>query len=231
VCQFRGACRHVLWELPQVNLTIKDLERLLQARFGTQLQAESFKAKLRNRRRAKGETLQDLYRDISRLIQLAHPSEGDKLVKYIGVESFVRALDDRYLRLEILKLRPADLEEAASHAIRLEALMDSVDGKTTDSSDQGGRRSSAHPRTVFAVADNKPEKDSDTDLLKRVKRLEKELKQAHKGSKDSSSKKASAKRSGGRNSAGRGDSASASGDGTRVSPDNRPCFLCKELGH
>ena len=93
------------------------------------------------------------------------------------------------------------------------------------------RHSSARPRTVFAVADNKPEKDNDTDLLKRVKQLEKELKQAHKGSKDSSSKKASPKRSGGRNSAGRGDSASASGDGTRAGPDNRPCFLCKELGH
>ena len=159
------------------------------------------------------ESLQDLYRDISRLIQLAHPGERDKLVKYIGVESFIRTLDDRYLRLEILKLKPANLEEAARHAIRLEALVDSVDDKTTDSSDQGGGRSSARSRTVFAVADNKPEKHSDTDLLKRIKQLEKELKQAHKGSRDSSSKKASPKRSGGRNSAGRGDSASASGMG------------------
>ena len=54
--------------------------------------------------------MQDLYRDISRLIQLAHPGEGDELVKYVGVESFINALDDRYLRLEVLKLRPADLE-------------------------------------------------------------------------------------------------------------------------
>jgi len=90
---------------------------------------------VQTRRRAKGESLQDLYRDISRLIQLAHPGEGDKLVKYIGVESFIRALDDRYLRLEILKLRLANLEEAARHAIRLEALVDLVDDKTTDSSD------------------------------------------------------------------------------------------------
>ena len=153
------------------------------------------------------------------------------MVKYIGVEAFINALDDRYLRLEILKLKPADLEEAASHAIRLEALVDSVDGKTTDSSDQSGGRSSARPRTVFAVADNKPDKDNDTDLVKRIEQLEKELKQARKGSKDSSSKKPSPKRSGGRNSSGRGDSASASRDGTRASPDNRPCFLCKELGH
>ena len=140
-----GPAGDVLRELPQVNPATHDVERLLQARFGTQLHAESYKAKLRNRRRAKGESLQDLYRDISRLIQLAHPGEGDKLVKYVGVESFIRALDDRYLRLEVLKLKPTDLEEAASHAIRLEALVDSVDGKTTDSSDQGGGRSSARP--------------------------------------------------------------------------------------
>jgi len=69
-----GPAGHVLWELPQKNPTTEDLEQLLQARFGTQLQAESFKTKLRTRRRAKGESLQDLHRDISRLIQLAHPA-------------------------------------------------------------------------------------------------------------------------------------------------------------
>jgi len=70
-----GPAGHVLWELPQVNPTTKDLERLLRARFGTQLQAESYKAKLQTRCRAKRESLQDLYQDISRLIQLAHPRE------------------------------------------------------------------------------------------------------------------------------------------------------------
>ena len=66
-----GPAGHVFWELPRENPTTQDIERLLQARFGTQLQAESYKAKLWNRRRAKGESLQDLCRDISRLIQLA----------------------------------------------------------------------------------------------------------------------------------------------------------------
>jgi len=62
-----GPAGQVLWELPP-RATTADLERLLQTRFGTQLQAESFKAKLRKRCRAEGEILQDLYRDISRLI-------------------------------------------------------------------------------------------------------------------------------------------------------------------
>ena len=62
-----GPADQVLWELPP-GATTADLERLLQKRFGTQLKAESFNAKLRTRRRDKGESLQDLYRDISRLL-------------------------------------------------------------------------------------------------------------------------------------------------------------------
>jgi len=95
-----GPAGHALGELPPANATTADLQHLLQAMFGTQLQAESFKAKLRTRRRAKDETLQDLYRDISHLIELAHPGEGDKLVKYIGVESFINVLNDRNLSMK-----------------------------------------------------------------------------------------------------------------------------------
>jgi len=54
-----GPAGQVLWELPP-GATTADLKHLLQTRFGTQLQAESFKAKLRTRRRDKGESLQDL---------------------------------------------------------------------------------------------------------------------------------------------------------------------------
>jgi len=104
-----GPAGQVLWELPP-HATTTDLERLLQTRFGTLLQAESFKAKLRMHRRAEVETLQDLYQDISHLIQLAHPGAGDKLVKYVGVKSFIAALNDRDLEYEVLKLEPADLE-------------------------------------------------------------------------------------------------------------------------
>jgi len=54
-----GPAGQVLWELPPRTMTA-DLERLLHTRLGTQLQVESFKAKLRTHRRDKGESLQDL---------------------------------------------------------------------------------------------------------------------------------------------------------------------------
>ena len=125
-----GPASYVLWELPEHGAKTGDLECLLQARFGTKLQAESFKATLRSRRRGKDEPLQDLYVDISRLVQLAHPNEGESLTKYVGVESFVNALNDRELEYEILKFKPADLEEAVNHAVRLEALGDRTGGVT-----------------------------------------------------------------------------------------------------
>ena len=49
-----GTAGQVRWELP-TRATTADLERLLQTRFGTQLQAESFKAKLRTRCRAESD--------------------------------------------------------------------------------------------------------------------------------------------------------------------------------
>jgi len=106
-----GPASQVLWELPP-KATTADLERLLQTRFDTQLQAESFKAKLRKRRRAKDEPLQDLYRDISRLIQLAYPGADNVLVTYIGIESFIAALNDPELQYEVLKQEPPSLEAA-----------------------------------------------------------------------------------------------------------------------
>jgi len=91
-----GPAGQVLWELPP-NTTTADLECLLQTRFGTELQAESFKAKLRTRCRDKGESLQDLYRDIGHLLQLAYPGADGLLVNHVGIESFVSMLSDRDL--------------------------------------------------------------------------------------------------------------------------------------
>ena len=68
-----------------------------------ELQAESYCAKLRTRRRDKGETLQDLYRDISRLLQLAYPGANSSLLNHVGIDSFIAALNDRDLEYEVLK--------------------------------------------------------------------------------------------------------------------------------
>jgi len=67
-----GAAGQVLEGLPTTAKTA-DVIKLLENWFGTKLQAERFKAELLVRRRQKDETLQHLYREISRLVSLAHP--------------------------------------------------------------------------------------------------------------------------------------------------------------
>jgi len=86
-----GPAGQVLRELSN-NKTTECLEDLLQTRFGTAKQAVSFQAKLHARRRMENETLQELHRDISRLVQLAHPDETSSFLAHIGVTSFIAAL-------------------------------------------------------------------------------------------------------------------------------------------
>jgi len=138
----------VLWELPLRAMTA-DLERLLQTRFGTQLQAEGFKAKLRTHCRDKGESLQDLYRDISHLIQLAYPGANNVLVRHVGIESFIATLNDSTLVYEVFKREPPSLKAAANYAIKLEAYLHSLSAHATVSAERGGRH--AQSRSVVSL--------------------------------------------------------------------------------
>jgi len=90
---------------------------------------------------------------------------------------------------------------------------------------------SGPPRNVFAVSDNKQDKNGNADLLQRIVQLEKQLKQVTRGNKGSSSKKASSKETSGHNTARRGESASAEEDASHANPDIHPSYICKELGH
>ena len=143
-----GPAGQVLWELPP-TATIRDLERLLQTRFGTQMQAERYKAELRTRRRAKGESLQALYQDVHRLLQLAYPGADDSLATHVGKEAFINALENPALQLELLKREPATLEAALNHAVKMEAYEQSLATSTVMSSDQGGDRGKSRSRAVF----------------------------------------------------------------------------------
>jgi len=62
-----GAAGQVLEGLP-TDAKTADVIQLLQTRFSTKLQEERFKAELGARRRQPDETLQHLYREISRLV-------------------------------------------------------------------------------------------------------------------------------------------------------------------
>jgi len=121
-----GPAARVLGELPQGATTV-DLELLLRVRFGTEQQTARYQAKLHARRREPGESLQTLYQEMSHLLQLAYAGEGERFISRLGVDTFITALNDRELEYEVLKLAPVTLEEAANHAMRLDALAKSLD--------------------------------------------------------------------------------------------------------
>jgi len=169
-----GPAARVLWELPQ-GATTADLERLLQTRFGTEQQTASYQAKLRARRREINEPLQALYQDISHLLQLAYPGEGGRFISRVGVDTFITALNDRELEYEVLKLGPTTLEEAANHAMRLDALAKSVDAQVPVATSRAGGQGQSRQRNIYAVTDNKTETGSNADLLQRIAQLEEQL--------------------------------------------------------
>jgi len=146
-----GPASQVLRELSTKQST-GELEDLLQTRFGTAKQAVSFQAKLRARLRMEGKPLQELHRDISRLVQLAHPTETGSFFAHIGVNAFIAALDDSDLEFEILKLEPQTLPDAVSHAIRLESLVESVRARPHSAADKAGG-CIPRQRSILAISD------------------------------------------------------------------------------
>jgi len=169
------------------------------------------------------------------LLQLAYPVEGERFISRLGVDTFITALNDRELEYEVLKLGPVTLEEAANHAMRLDALAKSLDTRVPVAASRAGRQGQGSQRNIYAVTDNKPETVSNADLLQCIAHLEEQLKQAagsSKGAEGSSSSKGNPKRNQGRKSSGRNGSATAEGgDAARPNPQTYPCTFCKELGH
>ena len=119
-----GVAGQVLWDAgPQA--TVADVVGLLRTRFGNELQAERFKAKLKVRRRRTGESLQQLYQDLCKLVALAHPKEEPAL-NHVAREAFVIALGDPVLQLKVIEREPKTVEDALNLAVKFEAYQASV---------------------------------------------------------------------------------------------------------
>lgn len=138
-----GPAGQVLWDMGSQS-SVSDIIRLLRARFGTDNQAERFRAELRARRRRKGEGLQSLYNDICRLVALAFPGSTNPTVQVVGRDAFLDALDDYQLRIRVLEREPQTLEAALSIASKLEAYRKSADASTlAEGADTTARRATS----------------------------------------------------------------------------------------
>ena len=116
-----GPAGQLLWNAPK-DITVNRLIELLRNRFGTDNQAERYRAELRARKRQPNESFQSLYHDIARLMSLTYPGQTGELSEVLARDAFLEAIDEPQLRIRILERDPKTLEDALHAACRLNAL-------------------------------------------------------------------------------------------------------------
>ncbi|XP_069106987.1 uncharacterized protein [Argopecten irradians] len=128
-----SSARTVLTELStHERQDFDSLVALLQVRYGSIERSEMYRARLQTRVRGKNESLSEVAQSIRKLTRQAYPTADENLTSILALDHFIDALQDSEMRLRVRELRPKTINEAETHAIRLEAhrLADRQRGKT-----------------------------------------------------------------------------------------------------
>ena len=121
-CSLEKAATQLLWDFgAQPSVSYEELTERLRQRYGTEGQAETFRAQLYYRRQRPEESLSDLLHEIRRLVVLAYPVPSNETTQIIAKDSFLEAMRDRELSLKVREREPKNLDEAYRTALRLEA--------------------------------------------------------------------------------------------------------------
>src|SRR6218665_1699199 len=127
-CSLEKAATQLLWDFgSRQDVSYEELVGRLRQRYGTEGQAETFRAQLYYRRQRAEENLSDLLHDIRRLVVLAYPVPTNETTEIIAKDAFIEALRDRELALKTREREPKSLDEAYRTALRLEAYQRSND--------------------------------------------------------------------------------------------------------
>ena len=105
-----GQASEILWSIP-AKTTEKEILELLRNRYGNKNQAERFRAELNARRRRPGESIQDVYNSICRLLAQAFPGQCGELVEFLGRAAFLKALDGPPLMMRVMDQQPKTLDD------------------------------------------------------------------------------------------------------------------------
>jgi len=96
-------------------------------------------------------------------VALPYPSADISLTTYVAKEAFITALNDNKLQIEVMKKEPCNIQEALSHAIKLEAFEQSLLLNNHNSDDIDDSCSRQRPKNVYTVID--PPEAGDTAAL------------------------------------------------------------------
>ena len=94
---------------------------LLRNRYGGSSQADKYRMELRLRRRAPGESLSTLHRDIRKLMALAHPDLPQQHRETIACDYYIDSLNDPAFALKVRERNPSSLDDALRVSLQLEA--------------------------------------------------------------------------------------------------------------
>jgi len=113
-----GQAGEVLWGLTS-ETTEKEIFGLLRNRYENVNQTERFCAELDARRRQPGETVQDVYNDIRKLLALTFPRQSGEMVEFLGRAAFLKALDDPQLTMRVMDQQPITLDDTLATVCRM----------------------------------------------------------------------------------------------------------------
>jgi hypothetical protein len=117
--QLDGAASTLITQYPK--LSYRKFVHRLREQFGKEFQAEVCESELFTRVRQPGETIPQLKGAIKRLASWAYPGEeGRVMYERATRDSFIRALNDRWLQDEIWRQNPRDIQDAARLASQFE---------------------------------------------------------------------------------------------------------------
>jgi hypothetical protein len=120
-----GDAAQLLWDMgDHTDMSYKQLVSKLRARFGSSDHRERFACQLRTLTRRSGQSLQELYNEVHRLMALSYPGTANsELNSILARDAFIAALGDRELEIKVRDRDPADLDSAFRAAVRVEIYL------------------------------------------------------------------------------------------------------------
>ena len=122
----RGKAALLIFSSATEHLSYAELVLKLKQFFEPCEQAAFYRMQLRERRRKKNESIQNLYQDIVYLSKFAFPGEPSDHSESITMDAFLDSLDDDELELRIRSKEPRDLHEAYTLAVTLESYSNCI---------------------------------------------------------------------------------------------------------
>lgn len=124
VASLRGPALEMLAHMTEgQRTTYTALAEALRRRFGSALQAEVYRERLKGRTRRPGESLPQLVQAVESLVRHAYPAATEEMVTTLSLDAFVDALEDQQVQIYVKQAHPADVQKALARAMEFEAFL------------------------------------------------------------------------------------------------------------